>query len=206
MNQVFIRYILLAPPFYYSTWLGINDRGNAANLLFFMGPNTNRPKNRGTIVSEYVLNNDLDPEVYLEKLSDERSQYGLFNYVQLVMSPQTGLYSLYYVNNNDTNASYTKMNNDAESQFIFSLSNSDPERPFQKVVNGEIIFKEILETYTLNSNKTEMIDSLLALLQNKTENMPDKTLAAFMNTKDESAVNGVSRVKNNEEKYFKSLN
>ncbi len=158
-----------------------------------MGPSSNKSRNRGTIVSDYLVNGELDPNVFLENLTIDRFEYGLFNYVQLVMSNQTGNYSLFYVNNNDTK-NYQKMNNDTDSQFIFSLSNSDPLRPFQKVVNGEIIFKEIIKNYSSNSNKTYLIESLKELLQNKTENMPDQNLARFMNTKDDLLVSGVSKV------------
>ena len=110
------------------------------------------------------------------------------------MSNETGKYSLFYLNNNDTK-SYAKMNNNTDGQFIFSISNSDPLRPFQKVVHGEKIFKQIVDNYSSNSNKTYLTESLRELLQNKTENMPDQNLAAFMNTKNDLLVSGVSRVR-----------
>lgn len=191
-----------APPNYYSTWLGINNLGNIGNLLFFMktGPSVNKPKNRGIIVSNYLLKN-INPEDYLQELTDEKSLYGPYNYVQLVMSNITGEYSLYYVNNNDTNQ-YKKMNQNDMNPFIFGLSNSDPNRPFQKVVKGQEIFEEIITSYGSNTNKEYLIESLKDLLQNRTENMPDETLAKFMGLDDELIISGVSKINANYSNFW----
>ena len=132
------------------------------------------PKNRGIIVSNYLLKN-INSEDYLQELTDEKSLYGPYNYVQLEMSKRTGKYSLYYVNNEDSNQ-YKKMNPNDINPFIFGLSNSDPNRPFQKVVKGQEIFEEIITEYRSNTKKDYFIESLIDLLQNRTENMPDETI------------------------------
>lgn len=111
------------PPDYYSTWLGINSKGNVGNLLFFMKNNPTKrnllkSKPRGIIVSDYLLNSSSNDAEYLDTLGNEKFLYGPFNYVQLVRSENNGEYSLYYINNNDTNK-YKKMNPDTKSQFIF---------------------------------------------------------------------------------------
>ena len=195
-------------PDYYSTWLGINERGSLGNLLFFMsqGPYPTDTKPRGIIVGDYLQDSSWPSvETFMQKLSDEKHLYKPFNYVQVEMSNITGEYSLYYVNNNST-STYEKMNKNSR-RFIFSISNSDPERPFKKVVNGEKVFIDIIDRYSLTNNKEHFIDSMIALLQNKSSNMPDEILAQFMrknltNPRDESVVDGVSKIKANYTGYW----
>ena len=195
-------------PDYYSTWLGINERGSLGNLLFFMsqGPYPTDTKPRGIIVGDYLQDSSWPSvETFMQKLSNEKHLYKPFNYVQVEMSNITGEYSLYYVNNNST-STYEKMNKNSR-RFIFSISNSDPERPFKKVVNGEKVFIDIIDRYSLTNNKEHFIDSMIALLQNKSSNMPDEILAQFMrknltNPRDESVVDGVSKIKANYTGYW----
>lgn len=195
------------PPNYYSTWLGINSKGNIGNLLFFMAnsPKSKKlrnTKNRGIIVSNFLLNDDIKPEGYLEELNNEKNLYGPFNYLQLTQL-KSGEYVLFYINNNDTN-SYRVMNTGNEKQFIFGLSNSDPERPFQKVTKGKITFNNIIQTFSRNSDKESLVNSLIGFLQNKTENMPDENLARFMQSNNEEQIKGISKLNANYTTYWKN--
>ena len=192
------------PPNYYSTWLGINERGSIGNLLFFMKKtNTSEAKPRGTIVGSYLQNSSwLSIESFMHELSDNKMLYNPFNYVALDMDSETGDYSLYYLNNNNSE-SFKKMNRKSE-RFIFGLSNSDPERPFNKVVHGKQNFERIIDVYGENQDKKQLLNSLVELLQNTTSNMPDYNLAQFMGVKDERIVEGVSRLKANYSQYWKN--
>jgi uncharacterized protein with NRDE domain len=138
------------PPNYYSTWIGVNEYGRVANLLFFVKGN-NRPIKyelpRGKIASDYLFQRQLNTKDYLNELDQDKFNYLGFNYVILQKSPKTNNYSLYYVNNNDTKP-FRQMNPDEKNMFQFGLSNSDPDRPFQKVVAGEIEFANIIKDYS----------------------------------------------------------
>jgi uncharacterized protein with NRDE domain len=181
------------PPDYYSTWLGINERGSVGNLLFFMST-TSYPEviPRGVVVGNYLQNSSWHRvEDYMQQLTNDKKLYKPYNYVQLEMSKDTGRYSLYYVNNNDTEP-YKKMNPDEENMFTFGLSNSDPDRPFNKVKNNKINFEKILEEYSLDGDKEKLLNKLLYdLLQNDTANMPDATLKAFLGTENAQIIEGL---------------
>ena len=192
------------PPNYYSTWLGINERGSIGNLLFFMNNlNKKQAKPRGAIVSSYLQNSSwLSIESFLHELSGKKMLYNPFNYVALEMDRETGDYSLFYLNNNNSK-SFQKMNRNSE-RFIFGLSNSDPKRPFKKIVYGKQNFKQIIDVYGENEDKEQLLNSLLKLLQNTSSNMPDYNLASFMGFKDDSIIEGVSRLKANYSQYWKN--
>lgn len=187
------------PPNLYSTWIGMNERGSVGNLLFFLdGTKTTDVIPRG--YTNYVQTSEWEsPEQAMQDLTDKKHLYLAFNYVQLEMSKKDGSYSLYYVNNNDTK-SYAKMNDNTTSSYYFSVSNSNLERPFAKTVAGKQVFKSIIDNYASHQNKDTLTESLLALLQNTTDNMPDENLAAFMEMPDpkfKSIVKGVSSVRAN---------
>ncbi len=199
-------------PDYYSTWLGINERGSLGNLLFFMTGRSHtksaKTKPRGVIVGDYLQNSSWPSvESFMQQLSDEKNLYKPFNYVQAEMTSTTGDYNLFYVNNNST-LNYKKLNQNTTQKFIFGISNSDPERPFQKVVNGEKKFNEIIDNYGQGLlDKKSFIQSLIDLLQNTTSNMPDDTLAAFMGKTEASEVGiveGVSRIKANYSSFWRN--
>lgn len=169
---------------------------------------SNRPppvdhKPRGVIVGNYLQDSSW-PSVqsFLQNLNDEKKSYNPFNYVQAEMSNKTGDYDLYYLNNNSTQ-SYEKLNLGAEN-LIFGISNSDPERPFQKVVEGEVEFSNIIESYASHMNKNRLVDSLIGLLQNETSHMPDQTLSDFMGSPEEYIVDGVSKIKANYSGFWKN--
>lgn len=152
------------------------------------------------MVPNYVQTSEWEsPEQAMQDLTNKKHLYLAFNYVQLEMSKEDGSYSLYYVNNNDTKP-YAKMNDNSTSSYYFSVSNSNLERPFAKTVAGKQVFKGIIDSYATHQNKETLRESLLSLLQNTTDNMPDENLAAFMDMPDakfKSVVKGVSSVKAN---------
>jgi uncharacterized protein with NRDE domain len=150
----------------------------------------------GKIIGEYLRDSSWPSvESFMSNLTSRKSTYRPFNYLQAAMSPTTGNYSLFYLNNNDTN-SYVKLNENEKDTFYFSISNSDPKRPFKKVIEGKELMKNIVREFETSSNKTRLVDRLLhELIQNTTENFPDPNLAAFMNMKDQpDNVRGVSKI------------
>lgn len=200
------------PPKYYSTWIGMNEFGGIANLLFYLQPsNPNRSRPRGEIVPNYVLNNSLDYTAndYLNYLEETKFSYDGFNLVLLEQSSQTGDYSLYYLNNNSTKK-YGRLNNYVDKSFIFSLSNSDPERQFRKATEGKNVFQSYIDSFSRGAiNKNQLIDSLLnKLLLNRTPYYPDYYLAKFLELQliyeDEHIIANISSINANYLNYWQN--
>jgi len=161
---------------------------------------------RGVMVSDGIQNSSWpNAEAYMKHLTQHKMDFKPFNYVQLEISKTTGAYSMYYINNNDTKP-YSKLNKDDEKPYIFGISNSDPERPFQKVLNGKIQFEQIINEYAKDSDKQKFVDSMVNdLMQSTKPNYPDQTLASFMGLVDakyEDIVKGVSQINANYSKYW----
>ena len=141
-------------------------------------------------------------ETYLQYIFDIKSDFGPFNYVYLDMSVQTGLYSIYYMNNINSKV-VQKLNSNDKGRFIYSFSNSDLERPFKKVVDGKKTFENMIDEYSVDGDKNRLIDSVIyQLLQNEKQNYPDENLKYFMNQNDEDIVKGVSQINANYSKYW----
>lgn len=179
-------------PEVYSTWLGMNDFGNVANLLFYRETNVSRRnltldnRGRGIIVPNYVHRNAMDYEAtnYLDDFEKIKFNYKGTNLVLLEMSKHTGNYSIYYMNNTSAEP-YRKLNPDDNSRFVFAVSNSEPEKPFRKVVEGKIMFEKFIDEYSRSLNKEQLIDSMMSsLLHNKTAFYPDENLASSMGLND----------------------
>ncbi len=153
---------------------------------------------RGIIVSNAIQNSSWpDTDTYMNYLYETRYNFNPFNYIQLEMSPLTGEYSIYYMNNVE-NKTHVKLNPDEISTFFFAQSNSNLEYPFKKVTNGKEEFKNIIDDYAIHQNKDELVLSLIKFLQNTTDNYPDENLSLFMNRTDpkyEKTVRAVSRIK-----------
>ena len=170
-------------------------------------PSTQAPVTpRGVMVGNFIQNSSWpNGEAYMEHLTEHKMDFKPFNYVQLEMSKTTGAYNMYYINNNDTKP-YSKLNLDDEKTFMFGISNSDPERPFQKVVNGKILFENIIHEFEKNSDKQKLVDSMLNdLMLNTKPNFPDKNLASFMNLEEEKfeeVIKGVSQINANYSNYW----
>ncbi len=168
------------------------------NILYFMYPGYSNPnaQSLGQIIGDYLQDSSWpNVDSYMQNLTATKNKYKPFNFVQLAMSPKTGKYSLYYLNNNDTKSNYQKMNKNEIDPFYFSVSNSDLARPFNKVKLGEAILKDIVSDFANNSDKTELVNQLFTrLIQNASENFPDNNLAAFMNTRNLELVRNVSKI------------
>jgi uncharacterized protein with NRDE domain len=177
----------------------MNERGTVGNLLFYMSKASYKEKlSRGVIVSNAIQNSSwANTDIYMNHLYETRYNFNPFNYIQLEMSPKTGLYSMYYINNVE-NKTHVKLNPDELSTYFFAISNSNLDYPFKKVTNGKEEFKSIIDNYSIHQNKDELVLSLIKLLQNTTDNYPDENLSLFMNRTDskyEKMVRGVSRIK-----------
>ena len=189
-------------------FLGINEHGTVANILVHMQPLNATHKSlfsRGLVPTRALIYSSTplwrNASSYIRYLNERKSDYKSYNYVQLDLSASTGLYTLHYTNNVDNLKSSSQMNtqavasNNSSGRFIFGLSNSSPERPFKKVVNGKRLFEQLIEQYELDGNKTLLVYSLIhRLLQNKTANYPDESLDAFFRSKSTSLAQGVSQL------------
>lgn len=186
---------------------GINERGSLGNLLFYMQQSTNITEKygRGIIIGSYLQNSSWNSvENFMQNLADTKKDFKPFNYVQAEMSPITGRYSLYYLNNNDTN-SYSKLNTDDENMFVFALSNSNANDPFNKVKNGKEKFNQIINDYSQHLDKQRMVDEIINnILQDEAPNFPDERLASYMNEKDEQVIKGVSQINADYTTYWRN--
>lgn len=162
-------------------------------------------KSRGIIAPMGLQNSSWsDAQEYLDYLAKTRHDFKPFNYIYTDMSKDTGAYSIYYLNNNKSEP-VAKLNENEVETFLFSLSNSDLERPFRKVSTGKEKFQTIIDEYALNGNKQKLLDAIIFdLLQNNEPNYPDPILKSFMNTNDESAVKGVSQINANYTSYWRN--
>lgn len=156
----------------------------------------NTTKGRGIMASDFLTDSSwASTEDYMKHLMQTRYDFGPFNYVQTEMSNTTGRYSLYLITNGN-NSTYQQVVSDKDPgpKFV-AISNSDLDRPFNKVTNGNSTFRALFDEYETTLDKQRLVDGIVSLLQNKTENYPDNTLAEFMK-KDlgDLAVRGVSRL------------
>jgi uncharacterized protein with NRDE domain len=194
------------PP--YSTWLAINEYGNVGSLLFYIQDDrSNKDKKpRGTIVADFLLNNSINynNDAFMKDFEATKFLYKAFNLVLLEMSEKNGNYSIYYLNNNNTDE-FKKMNENENEKFVFSISNSEPQHPFRKVIEGEKMFENILSDYSkLLIAKEEFIDSLFnQILFNNTPLYPDENLARYfkraMNDENKMQLANISSINS---KYF----
>ena len=158
------------------------------------------------IIAPIGLQNSSWPsaESYLQHIFDIKSDFGPFNYVYLDMSAKTGAYSIYYLNNRNSNF-VQKLNPNENDRFIVSLSNSDINRPFQKINKGKEVFETIIDNYTIDRNKEKLVNSIIKdLLQSEEQYYPDETLGEFMNENDEQVVRGVSQINADYSTYWKN--
>lgn len=166
--------------------------------------NRTTSKSRGIIASDYLIDSSWpNTESYMKHLMNTRLDFGPFNYIQAEMSNITGRYSLYMITNGD-DSPYRRIVSDLDlGPQIFGISNSDVDEPFKKVVIGEKVFQNLIEEYKKTPNKDRLVQGILDLLQNKTDNYPDETLAKFMQMNiTSSAVRGVSRLNANYYGYW----
>lgn len=160
---------------------------------------------RGIIVGSYLRNKTWnDVEDFMQHLSDVKSDFKPFNYVQLEMSKTTGKYSIYYLNNNNSKI-YSKLNQNESKRFIFALSNSNASEPFNKIKAGRENFEKIIDNYAQHNNKKLLVEEILhRILLNKTQYFPDDTLKSYMNVEDDIDVKGISQINANYGNYWKN--
>lgn len=155
-------------------------------------------KPRGIVVTDYLINSSWpSPESYMQYLADSKADFGPFSYLHMEMSPKSGRYSMFYLNNNDTTNKYEILTKDDKDQFIFGISNSDPAREFNKVKVGRERFGKLINDYSEHMDKDRLVSEIMNLLQDSTPNYPDTTLASFMQMTEpayENSVKGVSAI------------
>ena len=170
------------------------------NILFYMvSNNTNKkPLPVGGIIGSYLQDSSWpSAETFLANLTAKKNAHRPFNYIHLEMSKKTGSYSLYYLNNSDTQSAFQKMNANDLEPFYFALSNSNPNQQFNKAVKGEGILKSAIKGFEQTGEKDKLVNSLIYdLLQNTEENYPDPNLSASMNIREggEALVRNVSKI------------
>lgn len=115
------------------TWLGISKNGRFAAITNYRNPKLPQgEKSRGLIVRDF-LTSDMQPEQFIENLSEKRSEYGGYN-VLIGNSDE-----LYHYNNvfNETNKI---------TPGTHSLSNCTLNTPWPKVVKGKKYLSELISS------------------------------------------------------------
>ena len=114
------------------TWMGVTREGKFAAVTNFRDPGATQvaPRSRGELPTDYLLG-QLEPETYLQRLSERAAEYAGFN---LLLGDG---HSLWYFSNSIPQTGQ-KYNSPRELQpGIYGLSNAQLDTPWPKVANGK---------------------------------------------------------------------
>uniref|UniRef100_A0A3B5PXN5 Transport and golgi organization 2 homolog (Drosophila) n=1 Tax=Xiphophorus maculatus TaxID=8083 RepID=A0A3B5PXN5_XIPMA len=135
------------------SWLGISKRGKVAAITNYMEghPNPNA-QGRGFLVSNYLMDKDVDSYSYLKKVSAEGHLYNGETYAFILFSlhghrrarPVSGIYG---------------------------LSNSLLDTPWKKLLKGKEHFTNVVGDQSLSGDG--LVQALLHVLNNEELNTPD---------------------------------
>ncbi|XP_058493187.1 transport and Golgi organization protein 2 homolog isoform X1 [Solea solea] len=147
------------------SWLGISKRGKLAALTNYMeGPQSPDAQGRGFLVSNYLMEKDLDSYSYLKKVSAEGNLYNGFNLITADFKAKQDTVC-YYGNRGGPEPIHLK------SAGVYGLSNSLLDTPWKKLLNGKRHFTSVVNNQTLSSEG--LVQELLNVLNNEELNTPD---------------------------------
>ncbi|KAF6723535.1 Transport and Golgi organization 2-like [Oryzias melastigma] len=113
------------------SWLGINKRGKLAALTNYMEGNQNSDAaGRGFLVSNYLMEKDLDSYSYLKKVSTEGHLYNGFNLITADFKAKQDTLCYY---GNRGSPEPIRLN----PAGIYGLSNSLLDTPWKKLLLGQ---------------------------------------------------------------------
>ncbi|KAM9822580.1 transport and Golgi organization protein 2 homolog [Syngnathus typhle] len=146
------------------SWLGITKNGKLAAITNYMEGRPNPDaQGRGFLVSNYLVDKDLDCYSYLKKVSTESHLYNGFNLLTAEFKTLQD-YLCYYGNRGSTEPIHLKSG-------IYSLSNSLLDTPWKKVLQGKRQFTRIVNNQSLSCDG--LVQELLGVLNNEDLNLPD---------------------------------
>ncbi|XP_061622544.1 transport and Golgi organization protein 2 homolog isoform X2 [Phyllopteryx taeniolatus] len=146
------------------SWLGINKNGKLAAITNYLEGRPNPDaQGRGFLVSNYLVDKDLDCYSYLKKVSIESHLYNGFNILTAEFKAKQD-HVCYYGNRGSTEPMHLKAG-------IYSLSNSLLDTPWKKLLRGKRHFTSIVNNQSLSCDG--LVQELLGVLNNEEMNSPD---------------------------------
>ncbi|XP_061907629.1 transport and Golgi organization protein 2 homolog isoform X1 [Entelurus aequoreus] len=147
------------------SWLGINKSGKLAAITNYLEGRPNPDAHgRGFIVSNYLVDKELDSYSYLKKLSTESHLYNGFNLLTAEFKAKQD-HVCYYGNRGSTEPIHLK------PAGIYSLSNSLLDTPWKKLLRGKRHFTSVVNNQSLSCEG--LVQELLGVLNNEELNCPD---------------------------------
>ncbi|XP_071390413.1 transport and Golgi organization protein 2 homolog isoform X2 [Centroberyx affinis] len=146
------------------SWLGINKRGKLAAITNYLEGRANPDaQGRGFLVSNYLIEKDLDSYSYLKKVSTESHLYNGFNLITAEFKAKEDIVC-YYGNRGSPEPIHLKPG-------IYGLSNSLLETPWRKLQQGKCQFSSVVNNQSLSCDG--LVQELLNVLNNEELNTPD---------------------------------
>ncbi|XP_039660031.1 transport and Golgi organization protein 2 homolog isoform X2 [Perca fluviatilis] len=146
------------------SWLGISKRGKLAAITNYMEGRLNPDaQGRGFLVSNYLMDKDLDCYSYLKKVSTESHLYNGFNLITAEFKAKQDTVC-YYGNRGSPEPIHLKAG-------IYGLSNSLLETPWRKLLQGKRHFTSVVSDQSLSCDG--LVQELLSVLNNEELNTPD---------------------------------
>ncbi|XP_029998608.1 transport and Golgi organization protein 2 homolog isoform X1 [Sphaeramia orbicularis] len=147
------------------SWLGISKRGKMAAITNYMEGRQNPDAHgRGFLVSNYLMDKDVDSYSYLKKVSTESHLYNGFNLITAEFRAKQDIVC-YYGNRGSTEP--IRLN----PAGIYGLSNSLLDTPWRKLQQGKRQFTSIVNDQSLSCDG--LVQELLNVLNNEELNTPD---------------------------------
>ncbi|XP_068994847.1 transport and Golgi organization protein 2 homolog [Embiotoca jacksoni] len=146
------------------SWLGISKRGKLAVITNYMeGRQNPDAKGRGFLVSNYLIDKDVENYSYLKKVSTEGHLYNGFNLITAEFKAKQDTVC-YYGNRGSPEPIHLKPG-------IYGLSNSLLDTPWTKLLQGKRHFTSVVNNQSLSSDG--LMQELLNILNNEELNTPD---------------------------------
>ncbi|KAF7654554.1 hypothetical protein LDENG_00067940 [Lucifuga dentata] len=147
------------------SWLGISKRGKMAAITNYMEARTNPDaQGRGFLVTNYLMDKDVDSYSYLKKVSTEGHLYNGFNLITAEFKAKQDVVC-YYGNKGSPEPIHL------EAAGIYGLSNSLLDTPWRKLQVGKRQFTSIINNQSLSGDG--LVQELLSVLNNTELNTPD---------------------------------
>ncbi|CAG5920129.1 transport and Golgi organization protein 2 homolog isoform 1-T3 [Menidia menidia] len=147
------------------SWLGINKWGKLAAITNYMEGRPNPDaQGRGFLVSNYLMDKDVDSYSYLKKVSTEGHLYNGFNLITAEFKAKQDTVCYY---GNRGSPEPIRLN----PAGIYGLSNSLLDTPWKKLLHGKRHFSSVVSDQSLSSEG--LVQELLNVLNNEELNTPD---------------------------------
>ncbi|XP_045454130.1 transport and Golgi organization protein 2 [Melitaea cinxia] len=149
------------------TWLAISTKYKKIGVLLNLpGVKKENAISRGSIVADYVTN-DLNLLDYVECIKEDANKYNDFVFVSVELGSSSAEVKT-YSNANDEIIHWTNT--------YLGFGNSLPDKPLNKVQNGEKLLRDTCKKFNKIDNKFELLNELVKLLKNEQRYLPDPQL------------------------------